>query len=65
MTEVSPRPIGTEFTAVTESETERVILTLRVIGHAHRVDAPGMVEITMPVAEERLTKEPLGGREKK
>lgn len=56
MTEHAPRPIGSEFEVITETPTERVVTTWRVIGHALTDD--GAVERVERVIETRQTKAP-------
>ena len=63
MTETQPRPIGAEFEVITETATERVVTTWRVIGHV--LTDEGAVERLERIHETHQTKmPPLPGERK-
>lgn len=63
MTNQSPRPIGTQFTHVEETETARTIYVYRVTGHTVLHERPS--ELIQLVAVETQAKPRVGGGERK
>ncbi len=59
MTNPALRPIGTEFEEVTETATERVVTTWRVIGYLNGV------ELVQQINQLHQSKTRPGGKERK